>query len=243
MMAPVPPALLDAGRFFFRYRNALFPAVVLILCLGLPPGEWIGAPMAWVGAGAMFAGQALRMAVIGYAYIRRGGVMKQVYADDLVTSGFFAMSRNPLYVGNLLLYAGLFLVHGNPLAIGLGIGFFLLAYRSIVAAEENYLAGKFGEQYRQYLQSVPRWWLDFSRRREALEGMAFNWKRVVAKDYSTVCSTLLALLVVLASRAWHSFPAWPAAKPELLGLAYCAGLVLLLTLAARSAKKAGWLSN
>ena len=55
-------------------------------------------------------GQLLRIVTIGYEYIVRGGRNRQVYADDLVQGGMFALSRNPLYFGNVLIAVGLALV-------------------------------------------------------------------------------------------------------------------------------------
>src|SRR5690606_19893678 len=84
-------------------------------------------------------GEGIRVAVIGLAYIKRGGVNKRVYADNLVVEGIFAHCRNPLYLGNLLILLGLFIIHNNPWVYLLGFGFFLSAYSAIVVAEEDYL--------------------------------------------------------------------------------------------------------
>ena len=46
------------------------------------------------------------MLTIGYEYIVRGGRQGKVYAEDLVQGGVFAHSRNPLYLGNLLIIVG-----------------------------------------------------------------------------------------------------------------------------------------
>ena len=51
-------------------------------------------------------GQAVRVMVIGYAYIQRGGVNKQLAARSPGREGVYAHSRNPMYVGNFLLLAG-----------------------------------------------------------------------------------------------------------------------------------------
>ena len=61
------------------------------------------------------SGLAVRGVVIGLAYIKRGGLNKKVYAANLVTEGMFSVCRNPLYVGNMLIYTGEFLMFGNPL--------------------------------------------------------------------------------------------------------------------------------
>lgn len=103
------------GNFLFRARDAVFPLVLLVLLVAFRPEYPFGSPL-WdrrldlVGLLVAAGGQALRAAVVGYAYIIRGGKNRQVYAEGLVTEGFFAHARNPLYVGNILILAGLFLI-------------------------------------------------------------------------------------------------------------------------------------
>ncbi len=75
----------------------------------------------------------------------------------LVQEGMFATSRNPLYVGNILVLVGLFVIHNNPLAYVLGGAFFLISYHAIVAAAERYLRGQFGQDYEDYCRRENRW--------------------------------------------------------------------------------------
>ena len=125
------------GRWLFKYLNKVFTVVMLVLLLGLPPvtvghdvrlDRWVDV----LGIAIAAAGQILRAAVIGLEYIKRGGVNKQPHADKLVTGGMFAHCRNPLYVGNLLILAGLFVIHNHPLVYVLGGLFYLSAYYAIV---------------------------------------------------------------------------------------------------------------
>jgi protein-S-isoprenylcysteine O-methyltransferase Ste14 len=239
--------LIACGNFFFRYRNSVFLIVMLVLLVSFPP-EWPGASRTYELGGDIaglilaLAGQALRAAVIGFVYIKRGGLNKRVYADTLVTEGFFGVCRNPLYVGNFLMLAGLLLIHGNPWVIALGMTFFLFAYVSIVAAEEHFLSGKFGSDYSAYCCDVNRWWPDFGRLAGSTEGMRFNWQRVVIKDYSTFSTNIATALVLLSYEAvhWHGFA---GAQSRLV---ICGILLLLLGAAAlsiRYAKKSGWLKE
>jgi hypothetical protein len=144
------------------------------------------------------AGLAIRAFVIGFAYIKRGGMNKQVYADTLVVSGIFGLCRNPLYVGNLLVYIGVFLMHGAPLVVAIGIATFVIFYLAIVAAEEFFLRQKFGAEYEDYCARVPRWIPSLNnlgeRFRTATEGMSYNFKRVMLKDYSTMINAAISLL-------------------------------------------------
>ncbi|MGF6177568.1 methyltransferase family protein [Ensifer sp. 4252] len=180
--------MIRLGNFFFRYRNQVFPAIILALfILALPPTEMWGSRTANLIKAAtaiavVLVGLALRMVVVGYAYIQRGGLNKRVYAKDLVTEGMFGVCRNPLYVGNMLVYTGIFLLHGDPLVIAIGVGLFAFMYQCIVYAEEVFLQQKFGDAYRAYCRDVPRWALRLENFRRSIDGMAFNFKRVIAFD-------------------------------------------------------------
>ncbi len=151
--------LLPLGQFIFRYRNAMFPIILLVLLMGLRPRIYLSGY--WelvfdlVGLLAAGLGQALHVAVLGAAPIKRGGLNKRVYADRLVTDGCFAHCRNPIYVGNLLIVAGLLIVFNNILAFII-VGIFLfVSYNAIIVAEETFLLRQFGQEYRSYCEQVP----------------------------------------------------------------------------------------
>jgi protein-S-isoprenylcysteine O-methyltransferase Ste14 len=205
-----PSLLVRSGNLFFRYRDAVSPAVFFLLLLLTRPHPPLGSRTLDVrldvlGVLVSLCGQLLRIAVVGYAYIIRGGKGRKVYAEDLVTAGFFATSRNPLYLGNLLIYFGLFLMWNSPLMYAIGVPFFLFLYASIVAAEEDFLRRKFGTAYDAYCEDVGRWIPDVRRLGAALEGMAFNWRRVILKEYGTTTAWLLtASLLLLAETAYFS---------------------------------------
>ncbi len=193
--------MLKIGTFFFKYRNHAFPLIIVALFLAAPPTTAV-----WGNPGLeqakdiaalliVLSGLILRATVIGYAYIRRGGMNKRVYADDLVTEGMFGVCRNPLYVGNMLIYVGLFVFHGNPFVAAIGCALFAFIYQCIIYAEEDFLLDKFGVAYQAYCRDVPRWRLKLSAFSASTQGMSFNLKRVIGKDYSTASSTLIALLL------------------------------------------------
>jgi protein-S-isoprenylcysteine O-methyltransferase Ste14 len=78
-------------------------------------------------------------------------------ADQLVTSGPFALSRNPIYLGNTILTLGFGVLFGNPwFFIGAIVAALLTNYLQIVP-EEKHLAQFFGKQWRSYAKRVRRW--------------------------------------------------------------------------------------
>jgi protein-S-isoprenylcysteine O-methyltransferase Ste14 len=217
-----PPSLLVRyGNFLFRTRDAAFPVVLLALFALTRPHWPRGSERAdnlldLLGVLVALAGQALRVATVGYAYIIRGGKDRKVYAEELVTRGLFRHGRNPLYVGNLLILAGLLLVWNSPVAYVVGGAFFLVGYMAIVAAEEAFLRNKFGAQYDAYCASVPRWGLRLRGLRASVADMTFNWRRVVVKEYGSAAYWVAGILLLqladsLAYQPWSARPAYHAA--------------------------------
>jgi protein-S-isoprenylcysteine O-methyltransferase Ste14 len=242
-----PSLIVRYGNFLFRYRNGVFPAVMAAIFVLFPPrplfGDW--ATDRWLdlaGLAICLAGQGLRAAVVGLAYIKRGGVNKQIYAARLVQEGMFATSRNPLYVGNLTVLAGLFVIHNNPYAYLLGGLFFLVSYRAIVAAEERYLRGQFGREYEDYCARVNRWLPSPKAIGPAVAGMAFNWRRLVIKEYGSFFSWVVTALLVFAYQAYTKL-GWPGAWRSLAWIAAGLAACGLWAAAIRALKKSGALRD
>ena len=237
-------SMIRIGNFLFRYRNQAFPILILLLFLASPPpGEIWGSTTLERAANVIallvaLSGLALRATVIGYAYIKRGGLNKKVYAKDLVTEGMFGICRNPLYLGNLLIYTAVFLMHGDPWVVLIGVASFLFMYQCIVYTEEDYLQNKFGEGYKAYCADVPRWLPRLDKFTKAIEGMAFNLKRVIDKDYSTISATLIGLASVEIYEQLAS-PDPSQARTYLLLLIASIALIGLATGAIRILKKGG----
>ena len=76
---------------------------------------------------------------------------------QLVTSGIYRFTRNPIYLGFLLMVIGLPLNSGLYWGIVLAPFYVFLMNRLIIRHEETYLEKKFGKAYTGYLSSVRRW--------------------------------------------------------------------------------------
>ena len=196
--------MIQIGNFFFKYRNLLF--ILLYLALFIPsstifsPEVFGPTYFLWpitIGLIVTITGQLIRGATIGLAYIIRGGKDGKVYAEDLVTEGIFNHCRNPLYVGNILMLAGVGILSNSLLYILVFIPFFLFVYQAIVLAEENFLRSKFGEKFNQYCKKVNRWIPDLRRIGKTFSGMHFKWKRWILKEYNTQYVWLSGITLIL----------------------------------------------
>lgn len=220
------------GNFLFRTRNALFPLLYLTLFVSQQQVSQNAVAMLLAGAAVALLGQGIRVLTVGLDYIVRGGRQRKVYADSLVQTGLFAHCRNPLYLGNLLMIIGFGIAANNPWYLAIAMPLFFLGYACIIAAEETYLLGRFGDDYRHYCARTPRLLPRLAGMSETLRTFAFNWRRVVVKEYTTLCMTLL-MLVLLAARALHA---------DAHGWIISAGLIILILLACcavRILKKSG----
>lgn len=75
----------------------------------------------------------------------------------VITTGVFANSTNPLYLGASLFLLGIALTFNLPWSVVMLIISMALCHYVIILPEEQYLAGKFGSEYEVYAASVNRW--------------------------------------------------------------------------------------
>ena len=75
----------------------------------------------------------------------------------LVTTGKHGWSRNPIYVGMFLLYAGIGIAARGPWVLILALPLVIILRYGVVAREETYLERRFGDAYRDYKARVRRW--------------------------------------------------------------------------------------
>ncbi len=196
--------LIASGDFFFKYRNALFPTVILAVTLGMRPQVlWndlaLDRRLGLLGIFTAVLGELIRLTTIGFEYIERGGKNKQVWASRLVQGGVYGLSRNPMYVGNILIVIGMCLIARAPMAYVTIIPLFFYIYAAIVATEENFLRGKFGKEFEEYCRHVPAFIPNFHGFPKSFEDMRYNWKRALRQDLSTLVGVLFGLAL---------FPVW-----------------------------------
>jgi protein-S-isoprenylcysteine O-methyltransferase Ste14 len=81
-----------------------------------------------------------------------------VGGTHLFVDGPFGYVRNPLYVGNMAMYLGVGVMANalTPYLLIFALAFFLLQYSLIVEKEEKYLSMTFGDEYKRYVENVPR---------------------------------------------------------------------------------------
>ena len=75
---------------------------------------------------------------------------------ELVTNGFFAISRNPIFLGIMIANIGLFLVLPNAFTLII-IALSTVSINTQIRLEEKFLEQEFGKKYQDYRNKVRRW--------------------------------------------------------------------------------------
>jgi protein-S-isoprenylcysteine O-methyltransferase Ste14 len=140
------------GALLFRNRSWLpvpFLAVALLAPARPTVANWL------IGAVPIVIGEWIRLAGVAAA----GTVTRRRSRDvqRLVTYGIFRWVRNPLYVGNFLIWMGFVVISGVLWFLPIAIVIFAIEYTLIVAYEEGVLESIFGREYLDYKQVAPRW--------------------------------------------------------------------------------------
>ena len=76
--------------------------------------------------------------------------------EGVTRSGIYSFIRNPLYAGSFILGAGGCIIGRDPLFAALFFILFPLIYHGVIKGEEAWLIGRYGDDYRRYLEEVPR---------------------------------------------------------------------------------------
>lgn len=144
-------------------------------------------------------GEALRIWAVGYAGGRTRATDLGV-ARDLVTTGPYAYTRNPIYIGDILIALGFAVMSDVRLLILLAAIWFPLQYHLIARAEEAYLLRELGREYERYMENVPRF---LFRATPYLyrSGHDFSLKRALRSERWTLAGIVsLSILIPLAAR-------------------------------------------
>jgi protein-S-isoprenylcysteine O-methyltransferase Ste14 len=86
--------------------------------------------------------------------------------SQLVTTGPYSITRNPLYFFSLVGIAGVGAQTGSLLSMAMLIIAAYLAFDMAMRGEEAYLSSRYGRSFETYKQTVPRLWPDLSRWQE-----------------------------------------------------------------------------
>ena len=148
-----------------QMRDKLLPPSYLNIFLVLPIGlhfvlpikRIVHSPYTYLGFVFILLGLALNTWSVRELKKRNTTVDFQEMPNRLVTDGPFRISRNPLYLGGVILSLGIAILLGSLITFGFPVALLLILDRLYIPAEETRLEKIFGEEYLEYRQKVRRW--------------------------------------------------------------------------------------
>ena len=195
-------SVFDHTAFIVALRHLIAPSIPR----GSPDAGTFARIVIVIGALLVFLSAALR--TWGAAYLRTVVVHDTAqHSEALVADGPFRYTRNPLYLGNLPMAAGI-----GVLASVSGFVFLLLAnwvfvYR-LIFREEEALRQTQGESYRAYCEAVPRFWPSL-RPRVPAGNYRPQWAQALGGESFVWLFGLAELLVAITLRPLTALIAFP----------------------------------
>ncbi|MFZ3333702.1 MAG: isoprenylcysteine carboxylmethyltransferase family protein [Candidatus Acidiferrales bacterium] len=180
-------------KFWMRWRvRTGYPVAILYLLLATPSDHWIA-----LGGG--IAGLGLIIRAIAAGHLRKD--------RELATTGPYARTRNPLYLGSLFLAIGFAIAGHSWWAGSLVLIYFAVFYYAVMRNEERDLRARFGVIYDQYAARVPLFLPNFFDSghvspTDVAPEQGFSWALYRRnREYKALIGTIAGLAVVWL-RAW-----------------------------------------
>ncbi len=155
------------------------------------------------GFAVALLGEFFRFWGVAYAgsETRRTGAVGATY---LVVSGAFAHLRNPLYLGNMLMYLGIGIMSYSlfPYLQIIALAFFMWQYYVIINEEEGFLVQKYGKAYEEYRAAVPKLIPSLKAYpNPGIEQPSFNPKAGLKSEMRTLQAFAFIILIVIVRYA------------------------------------------
>ena len=123
---------------------------------------WLEGRMAGIGvtvAGGVLAALGLALVMISAPRLKKAGTNVEPWkpTTTIITTGLYAYSRNPIYLGMALAHGGMAICGGSMAALASLVLSVLVIQTYVIAREERYLEAKFGHGYTDYKARVRCW--------------------------------------------------------------------------------------
>ena len=184
---------MDTGNFLFKYRSYTpIPLALYILYNSHPEIQNI-----LIGFILIAIGESLRMWAVSYA----GGITRttNVGAPSLCTSGPYGYTRNPLYIGNMIIYSGVVFVAGSLNILSMLIvtwAFFIIQYYLIINLEQNTLIDIFGKEYKNYMNNVPIFFPRLTSWKNKDKYIPMKFSKTIKTEKRTLQNIILLILII-----------------------------------------------
>jgi protein-S-isoprenylcysteine O-methyltransferase Ste14 len=198
-----PDTLRRFGGWLFRHRTSIpLPIALALLFIPAPRSQpSFTTSIAPLGVLIVAAGEAIRLWAVHHI-----GAISRTRSDrlgPLIDSGPFARVRNPLYLGNILLWVGFALSAGLAWLAPIVAVLLAVEYHAIVRWEESLLTDRIGASYRDYLTRVPRWIpRPTAAQSESPWPRPFSWRDTLFSERGTLIAIAMGYALLAIKQAF-----------------------------------------
>jgi protein-S-isoprenylcysteine O-methyltransferase Ste14 len=155
--------------------------------------EWEDDFIVWaLGIGIIITGFLIRLWATKHIGRRMPWLKKK--GKTLIKTGPYAIVRNPLYIGNILIAMGLSVLSELAWSIPFVFIYFFTLYHLVAIYEEKKLLDRWGDEYQVYMNEVPRW---IPKLKNVLQYKTngFPWKDSLRSEFPSVLVILLGISI------------------------------------------------
>ena len=189
------------GQFLFRWRSyiplIMFSLVVFSLQNYRYFGGGPGTDIIWKVFCLFISltGLFIRIITVGHIHPGTSGRnTKYQEADNLNIAGMYSIVRNPLYLGNIIMYMGVIFISRDIAFAAVFLAVLVLYYERIIYTEECFLLEKYGAAYSDWAGKTPLLLPTFSNYKKT--GSKFNWKLVLRKEFSGIFAVAVVFFMI-----------------------------------------------
>ena len=186
------------GKFFFKYRGQI-PVFVLVLAFPILyfsnhiQNLILDLNLNILSLFLVLFGCTFRYLTIGFSYPNTSGRNRDSQvAERLNKYSLYSITRNPLYLSNMLIWTGIVIRSNNLLYIIICLVTMISMYNIIINHEEFFLKNKFKNEFISWKKNTPRLIPNFFIYKKS--NIKFNYKSLLRREYAG----LLAILICIA---------------------------------------------
>ncbi len=179
---------MSAGaNFWIRWRVRVgYPVGIAAFWFARPQSKWL-----FCGVGIAAVGLLVRAYAAGHLRKHK----------QLAISGPYAYTRNPLYVGSVLLAAGFSVASHSWISSGLLAAYLIVFYPVVIRREQTELKTLYGGAFDEYASRVPAFWPRLSSAKSS--GECFSWTLYRQnREYQAAIGLAVAMAILWLLMLW-----------------------------------------
>tara|TARA_B100000945_G_scaffold182828_1_gene146568 strand:- start:3400 stop:4152 length:753 start_codon:yes stop_codon:yes gene_type:complete len=194
--------LISDGKYLFKYRGQI-PIILFLISIPIISetsyyniyNTNLVFLIQCLGVITSVIGLLLRYYTVGTTAEGTSGKNrnKQI-AKHLNTKGAYSVVRNPLYLGNYMIWLGLSIFSISYILIIITTLLFTIHYERIILSEENFLLAKFKKRYEKFAQEVPIFFPKFQNFKHS--NIQLSIKRILKEEHSPTLTTILSFIYI-----------------------------------------------